>query len=73
MLGLILDELEKKGYRNTLVIATGDNGAAGRAYPPLRADGSIYEGGTEPLQRALPARIKSRSKSSELICLNDPQ
>ena len=74
MLGLILDELEKKGLsRNTLVIATGDNGAAGRPYPPLRADkGSIYEGGhREPFAARWPARIKSGSVCSELICLND--
>ena len=74
MLGLILDELEKNGLsRNTLVIATGDNGAAGRPYPPLRADkGSIYEGGhREPFAARWPARIKSGSVCSELVCLND--
>ena len=74
MLGLILDELEKKGLSsNTLVIATGDNGAAGRPYPPLRADkGSIYEGGhREPFVARWPARIESGSVCSELVCLND--
>jgi len=74
MLGLILDTLDKKGLsRNTLVIATGDNGAAGRPYPPLRADkGSIYEGGhREPFAARWPSRIKSGSVCSELVCLND--
>ncbi|MDG2488415.1 MAG: sulfatase-like hydrolase/transferase [Roseibacillus sp.] len=74
MLGLILDTLDKKGLsRNTLVIATGDNGAAGRPYPPLRADkGSIYEGGhREPFAVRWPGRIKSGSVCSELVCLND--
>ena len=74
MLGLILDALEKKGLgRETLVIATGDNGAAGRPYPPLRADkGSIYEGGhREPFAARWPGRIKPGSVCPGLVCLND--
>lgn len=74
MLGQILDALEKKGIAgNTLVIATADNGAAGRAYPPLRASKtSIYEGGHRvPFLARWPEKIKAGSVSGETICLND--
>ena len=47
MLGRIMEALERNGQaENTLIIATGDNGAAGRSYEPLRDNkSSIYEGG----------------------------
>ncbi len=74
MLGQILEALEKKGLADsTLVIATGDNGAAKRPYPPLRAaKSSIYEGGhREPFVARWPGRIKPGSVCPELVCLND--
>jgi arylsulfatase A-like enzyme len=74
MLGRILDTLEKKGLaENTLVIATADNGAAQRAYPPLRASKtSIYEGGHRvPFVAAWPGKIKPGSVSDQSICHND--
>ncbi len=74
MLGQLLDALERRGLAgNTLVIATGDNGAAGRAYAPLRASkSSIYEGGHRvPFLARWPGQIKPGSVSNETICLND--
>jgi arylsulfatase A len=74
MLGQLLEALEKKGLAaNTLVIATADNGAAGRAYPPLRASkSSIYEGGHRvPFLARWPGKIKPSSVSDQTICLND--
>lgn len=74
MLGQLLDALEKKGLAgNTLVIATADNGAAGRAYAPLRASKtSIYEGGHRvPFVARWPGKIKPGSVSDQTICLND--
>lgn len=74
MLGQLLDVLKKKGFaENTLVIATADNGAAGRAYPPLRASkSSIYEGGHRvPLVARWPGKIQPGSVSDQTICLND--
>ena len=74
MLGRILDTLEKKGLaENTLVIATADNGADKRAYPPLRAHKtSIYEGGHRvPFVARWPGRIKPGSVSDQTICHND--
>ncbi|MEM7144222.1 MAG: arylsulfatase [Verrucomicrobiota bacterium] len=74
MLGEILDTLEEIGKAdNTLVIATGDNGAAGRAYPPLRASkSSIYEGGhREPFVARWPGKITPDSVCDQTICLND--
>ncbi len=74
MLGRILDTLEKKGLAaNTLVIATADNGAAKRPYPPLRASKtSIYEGGHRvPFVAAWPGKIKPGSVSDQTICHND--
>ncbi len=68
MLGQILDALERNKFAdNTLVIATSDNGAEHRPYPPLReSKRSIYEGGHRvPFVRALagtdPSRIGYRS------------
>ena len=74
MLGQILDALERSGQaKNTLVIATGDNGAARRTYPPLReAKSSIYEGGhREPFVARWPGQIKPKSVNGQTICLND--
>jgi arylsulfatase A-like enzyme len=74
MLGQLLDALERKGLaENTLVIATADNGAAGRQYAPLRASKvSIYEGGHRvPFVVRWPGKIKPGSISNETICLND--
>ena len=50
-----------------------DNGAAGRAYAPLRASKtSIYEGGHRvPFVVRWPGKIKPGSLSNETICLND--
>ena len=74
MLGRILDALERTGQANdTLVIATGDNGAAKRPYPPLRAaKSSIYEGGhREPFVARWPGKINQGSVNHQTICLND--
>jgi arylsulfatase A len=74
MLGQILDALERTGVaKNTLVIATGDNGAAKRPYPPLReAKSSIYEGGhREPFVARWPGKIDPGSVNHQTICLND--
>jgi arylsulfatase A-like enzyme len=74
MLGQLLDALEKKGLAdNTLVIATADNGAEGRAYAPLReSKRSIYEGGHRvPFVVRWPGRVKAGSVNTDPICLND--
>ncbi len=74
MLGQILATLEKKGLAgNTLIIATADNGAAGRPYAPLRAaKASIYEGGHRvPFLARWPGKIKPGSVCDDTICLND--
>ncbi len=74
MPGQILDTLENKGLAgNTLVIATADNGAAGRPYPPLRAaKTSIHEGGHRiPFIARWPGKINPASKCDDTICLND--
>lgn len=74
MLGQLMDALEKKGLsKNTIVIATADNGAAKRAYPPLRDQKtSIYEGGHRvPFIVSWPDKIKAGSVSDQTICLND--
>jgi len=74
MLGQILDALEATGQaKDTLVIATGDNGAAGRSYAPLRDNkGSIYEGGhREPFVARWPGKIEPGSVNHDTICLND--
>jgi arylsulfatase A-like enzyme len=74
MLGQILDTLEKKGLAaNTLVIATADNGAAKRPYPPLRGcKTQIYEGGHRvPFVASWPGKIKPGSVSDQTICLTD--
>ncbi len=74
MLGQILDALDRTGQsNNTLVVATGDNGAAKRPYPPLReAKSSIYEGGhREPFVARWPGKIEPNSVNDQSICLND--
>lgn len=74
MLGQLLEALDRMGLaENTLVIATGDNGAAKRAYPPLReAKGSIYEGGhREPFVARWPGKIAAGSECQQTICLTD--
>ena len=74
MLGRIMEALERNGQaENTLIIATGDNGAAGRSYEPLRDNkSSIYEGGhREPFVARWPGKIKPGSTSDQVICLND--
>ena len=74
MLGQLMDALERTGQdKNTLLIATGDNGAARRPYPPLReAKSSIYEGGhREPFVARWPGKIKAGSVNHNVICLND--
>ena len=74
MLGQIMDALKRTNLeKNTLIIATGDNGAAKRPYPPLReAKSSIYEGGhREPFIARWPDKIKAGSLNHDVICLND--
>jgi arylsulfatase A-like enzyme len=74
MLGTILEALEQNGLAdNTLVIATSDNGAEGRAYEPLRASKrSIYEGGHRvPFVARWPGKVKPGSVNNHTICLND--
>ena len=74
MLGQIMEALKQNGQdKNTLLIATGDNGAAGRTYAPLRNNkSSIYEGGhREPFVARWPGKIKPGSSSDQVICLND--
>ena len=74
MLGRILEALEKNHLaENTLVIATSDNGAAGRHYDPVReAKRSIYEGGhREPFVARWPGKVKPGSVNHHTICLND--
>ena len=74
MLGQIMDALKRTGQeKNTLLIATGDNGAARRPYPPLReAKSSIYEGGhREPFVARWPGKINAGSVNHDVICLND--
>jgi len=74
MLGQILEALNRHGIAdNTLIIATSDNGAEQRAYPPLRGSKrSIYEGGHRvPFVARWPGKIKPGSVNAEVICLND--
>jgi len=74
MLGQILDTLEKKGLAaNTLVIATADNGASHRRYPPLRGKKTeIYEGGHRvPFVAKWPGNIEPGSVCDQTICLTD--
>lgn len=74
MLGQLLDALERKGLADdTLVIVAADNGAASRAYPPLRGrKAQIHEGGHRvPFVARWPGRIAPGTVSDQTICLND--
>jgi arylsulfatase A-like enzyme len=74
MLGRIMESLERHGLADdTLLIATADNGAAGRAYAPIRASkSSIYEGGHRvPFVARWPGRAEPGGVSDRTICLND--
>ena len=74
MLGRIMEALERNGLAdNTLIIVTADNGAAGRAYAPLRASkSSIYEGGHRvPFVVRWPGKVKPGSVNARTVCLND--
>ena len=74
MLGQIMEALERNALaENTLLIATSDNGAEHRPYPPLReSKRSIYEGGHRvPFAARWPGKIKAGSVNHDVICLND--
>ncbi len=74
MLGQIMEALQRHGlFENTLLIAASDNGAADRAYAPLRAaKSSIYEGGHRvPYIARWPGHVEPDSVSHDTICLND--
>jgi arylsulfatase A-like enzyme len=74
VLGQVLAALEKQKLAdNTLIMVSSDNGAAGRAYAPLRGcKTSIYEGGhREPFVARWPGKIKPGSVCDDTICLND--
>jgi arylsulfatase A-like enzyme len=74
MLGQILEAIERNHLSdNTLVIATSDNGAEGRAYEPLReSKRSIYEGGHRvPFVARWPGKVKPGSVNDHTVCLND--
>ncbi len=74
MLGQIMAALEKNHLaENTLIIATADNGAAGRSYAPLKASkASIYEGGHRvPYVVRWPGKVKPGTTWDQTICLND--
>ncbi|MGE0757386.1 MAG: arylsulfatase [Pirellulaceae bacterium] len=74
MLGALLDALERNQLtERTLVIATSDNGAEHRPYPPLReSKRSIYEGGHRiPFVARWPGRITPGAVCTETVCLND--
>jgi arylsulfatase A-like enzyme len=73
-LGQVMDALDRLGLAsNTLLIATSDNGAEQRPYPPLReSKRSIYEGGHRvPFVARWPGKIKPGSVNNNAICLND--
>ncbi len=74
MLGQLIDNLTTRGLiENTLIIATSDNGAAGRSYAPLRAaKASIYEGGHRvPFVASWPEKISPGTENHQTICLID--
>lgn len=74
VLGQVLEALDRQELAdNTLIMASSDNGAAGRRYAPLRgAKTSIYEGGhREPFLARWPGRIKAGVVCDDTICLND--
>jgi arylsulfatase A len=74
VLGQVLEALEQQRLAdNMLIMISSDNGAAGRAYKPLRgAKTSIYEGGhREPFVARWPGKIRPGSVCDDTICLND--
>lgn len=74
MLGEIMRLLERRGLAdNTLLIATSDNGAEQRAYPPLRGSKrSIYEGGHRvPFVARWPGKVPPGTTWNHPVCLND--
>lgn len=74
MLGQLMDALEaNKLADNTLIIATADNGAARRAYKPLRdSKRSIHEGGHRvPYVVRWPGKVQPGTINDHTICLND--
>ncbi len=74
VVGQIVEALARNGLaENTLLIASSDNGAAGRVYEPLRGcKASIYEGGhREPLVARWPGKIKPGTVCDDTVCLND--
>lgn len=74
MLGEILSALERnKLADHTLLIVTSDNGAEGRASPPLRGSKrSIYEGGHRvPFVVRWPGKVKAGAVNDHTLCLND--
>lgn len=74
MLGQLMDALDSNALAdNTLIIATADNSAEGRAYEPLRdSKRSIYEGGHRvPYIVRWPGKVKPGSVNDHTICLND--
>jgi arylsulfatase A len=74
MLGELVAAIERnKLAENTLIIATSDNGAEGRAYAPLRGSKrSVYEGGHRvPFVARWPGKIKPGRVNDQTICLND--
>ena len=74
ILGRVLEALDEHDLADeTLVIATSDNGAEGRAYKPLRGSKrSIYEGGHRvPFVARWPGRVEPGSTCDATICLND--
>lgn len=73
-LGQIMSALERNHLaENTLLIATSDNGAEHRAYPPLReSKRSIYEGGHRvPFVARWPGKVQAGSVNDHTVCLND--
>lgn len=74
VLGQVLQALERQQLAdNTLIMVSSDNGAAGRAYAPLRGSkSSIYEGGHRvPFLARWPGKIKAGAVCDDTICLND--
>lgn len=74
VVGRVLDAIDRAGLAsNTLIIATSDNGAAGRAYPPLRGSKTmIWEGGHRiPFLTRWPGQVAAGSTNNHTICLND--
>ncbi len=74
MLGALMATLERHGMaENTLVIATADNGAEQRTYPPLRdSKRSIYEGGHRvPFVVRWPGKVSPGSVDDAPASLTD--